>query len=477
MREMGLGWWKMLTQARVDVFAEEKVKTNFPRLVLVVVVVAVLDAIFAPQPVQLDLGVWVRSVGLVLAGFFVIALALFVAARVFGGRASLIQHLYIMGVLAMPTVIIFGLLARIDVKEALLHLISPLGLAVILLFLVFIFLLLLLFLAMAGVHELSGHRSVRVVGIVVLLGLISFMTYVVLAGIQNTLVDYSLYIWSKRADLLVLSVAHAEIVLFSMAIAITLGVIIGILITLPSHPIRLWHLALLFPLAAFAFLWFGSIGTLGVGIKDLFAKDGAIGLVIGRPQAIGVVGLILLLILYALYVVGDKSAEPVLYTAGVLLTIPSIALFGMFIPIFGIGFFNAAVALILYAQLPILRNTYTGIKEVPQAVVDSARGMGMTEWQILYKVKMPLAMPVIMAGIRVSMVMIVGIAAIATLIGVEVLGRYIFDGMQRISDRMVFAGAVAVSIFAIIVDVLLGWWERLLTPIGMRKKAQRSEEI
>jgi len=382
------------------------------------------------------------------------------------------QHLYVMAVLAGPGAVVLGLLRRVDLKQAFLDLTSLLGLGVIILLVLLLYGFLLLLLAIDGVHDTGGRNAVRIAGIVLLAGVVLDLAYAFLSGAENTLVNYLLYIIEQRSELLVLSIAHAQIVLFSMAIAIALGVVIGILITLPPHQTRLWHAVLILPLMAFALLWFGSRGALGPGVAGWFDETGAIGSIITRPKAVGIVGMILLSILYFLYLAGENAADVVLYTASILLTIPSIALFGMFIPIFGIGFFNAAAALVLYAQLPILRNTYTGIKEVSPAVTESARGMGMTEWQILYRIKMPLAMPIIMAGIRISMVMIVGIAAIATLIGVEVLGRFIFDGMQRISDRMVFAGAVAVSIFAIGVDILLGWGETVLTPAGLRGKAR-----
>jgi osmoprotectant transport system permease protein len=96
--------------------------------------------------------------------------------------------------------------------------------------------------------------------------------------------------------------------------------------------------------------------------------------------------------------------------------------------------------------------------------------MGMTEWQILYRIKVPMTVPVIMAGVRISMVMIVGIAAIAKLIGVTTLGKYIFDGIGRGSDPMVLAGALGVSIFALLVDGLLGWAQDAFTPAGLRER-------
>lgn len=475
LRELGLSWWRMLTQPGVEVIAVEKEKADLPRVILFTVLAGLLSALVSVQVPEPGVIPWTGLTGsaiLILVGFLATALALFFIARLLGGSGEVMQHLYVMAVLAGPGAVVLGLLRRVDLKRAFLDLTSLLGLGVIILLVLLLYGFLLLLLAIDGVHGTGGRNTVRIAGVVLLAGVVLDLAYAFLSGAENTLVNYLLYIIEHQSELLVLSIAHAKIVLFSMAIAIALGVVIGILITLPPHQTRLWHAVLILPLMAFALLWFGSRGALGPGVAGWFDETGAIGSVITRPKAVGIVGMILLPILYFLYLAGENAADVVLYTASILLTIPSIALFGMFIPIFGIGFFNAAAALVLYAQLPILRNTYTGIKEVSPAVTESARGMGMTEWQILYRIKMPLAMPIIMAGIRISMVMIVGIAAIATLIGVEVLGRFIFDGMQRISDRMVFAGAVAVSIFAIGVDILLGWGEMLLTPAGLRGRAR-----
>jgi osmoprotectant transport system permease protein len=221
----------------------------------------------------------------------------------------------------------------------------------------------------------------------------------------------------------------------------------------------------LIPLGVSLFIYLGAGGTFGAPLERIFET------ISRRAQGFGLIGVVLTVILYVLYLFGERAAEPVLYVAGIMLTFPSIGLFGLFIPLFGIGFMNAAVALILYAQLPILRNTYTGIKEVPSAIIEAGRGMGMTEFQILYKVKLPMTVPVIMAGVRVSMVMIVGIAAIAKLIGVLCLGKYIFDGIGIGSDPMVITGAVGVSIFALLVDGLLGWAQGRLTPEGLQEQS------
>jgi len=156
----------------------------------------------------------------------------------------------------------------------------------------------------------------------------------------------------------------------------------------------------------------------------------------------------------------------------IILTIPSVALFGVLIKPLGIGPFNAAFALILYAQLPILRNTYTGIKSVPPEIVEAGRGMGMTEFQLLYKVKLPMAVPVILAGVRVSVVMLIGIAAIAAYIGNDTLGEYIFAGISRAQEKRYIAGAVLVAVLALAVDLFLGWVQKVLTPEGLKGRRE-----
>ena len=155
-------------------------------------------------------------------------------------------------------------------------------------------------------------------------------------------------------------------------------------------------------------------------------------------------------------------AAVVLATCQILMTIPSMAMLGFMVPIFGIGFTTGVIALILYCLLPIVRNTYTGIKEISPAIVESAIGMGMTEWRVLTKIKIPLARPVIMAGIRTATVMIVGIAAIAAYVGAGGLGELIFQGISRSNEPMIIVGALGVSIIALAFDFILSWGERRL---------------
>lgn len=145
----------------------------------------------------------------------------------------------------------------------------------------------------------------------------------------------------------------------------------------------------------------------------------------------------------------------VLGIAGILQTIPSIALLGFMIPLLGIGAKPAIVALMLYAFLPIIRNTYTGINGVNAAVTDAAKGMGMTSSQILFKVELPLAMPVMLAGIRTATVINVGVATLAAYIAAGGLGEFIFGGIALNNTNMILAGAIPAALLAIIFDFLL----------------------
>ena len=162
-------------------------------------------------------------------------------------------------------------------------------------------------------------------------------------------------------------------------------------------------------------------------------------------------------------------AGPVLGIAGVFQTIPSLALFGVLIPFLGIGARPAIVVLFLYAILPIVKNTYTGIIGVSDFLIDAGRGMGMEGWQILRMVQLPLALSVIMAGIRISAIINIGITTIAAYIGAGGLGQLIFTGIQLVRNPMIFAGALPAALLALTVDFLLGKVEIMLTPRGLRK--------
>lgn len=158
----------------------------------------------------------------------------------------------------------------------------------------------------------------------------------------------------------------------------------------------------------------------------------------------------------------------VLGGTGVLQTIPSLALLGFMIPIFGIGVKTAIAALFLYSLLPIMRNTYTGIKDVDQATIEAARGVGMTNMQILFRVELPLAIPVIMAGIRTAAVINVGNATLAAFIGAGGLGDFIFLGITRGIDGLILLGAIPATLLAIILETFFSGIERWTTPKGLK---------
>jgi osmoprotectant transport system permease protein len=147
-----------------------------------------------------------------------------------------------------------------------------------------------------------------------------------------------------------------------------------------------------------------------------------------------------------------KFSSPVLGFAGILQTIPSIALLGFMIPVFGIGARPAIVALLIYALLPIIRNTYTGITEVSPTVVEAAKAMGMNRRQLLFKVKLPLAMPVIIAGIRTAAVINVGVATLASFVAAGGLGEFIFGGISLNNTNMILAGAIPAALLAVLLD-------------------------
>jgi osmoprotectant transport system permease protein len=154
--------------------------------------------------------------------------------------------------------------------------------------------------------------------------------------------------------------------------------------------------------------------------------------------------------------------------AGVLQTIPSLALFGFLIPIpfiGGIGRRTAIVALVLYALLPILRNTYVGLTGIDPTVLQAAEAMGMTEVQILWRVRLPLALAFILAGIRTATIITIGVATIAAAIGAGGLGTFIFRGVAMVSDAVILAGAIPAALLAILADIFLGWVEHRLQVI------------
>lgn len=158
------------------------------------------------------------------------------------------------------------------------------------------------------------------------------------------------------------------------------------------------------------------------------------------------------------------AAKIVMIVASILQTVPSFALLALMIPLFGVGVKPAIVALFIYSLLPIMRNTYLGIDGVDNNLMDAAKGMGMTSGQILSKVQIPMAMPVIMSGIRLSAVYVLAWATLASYIGAGGLGDYIFNGLDNAIMPMVVWGTIPVTLIAILMDFALGKLEHRLTP-------------
>jgi osmoprotectant transport system permease protein len=186
------------------------------------------------------------------------------------------------------------------------------------------------------------------------------------------------------------------------------------------------------------------------------------------------IGLVLIAMLIAIaisvplgmFIVYHKTLRTLaLGIASILQTIPSLALFGFLIPIpfiGGIGKRTAIVALVLYALLPILRNTYVGLTTIDPAILESAEAMGMTRGQIMFRVRFPLALSVILAGVRTATILTIGVATIAAAIGAGGLGSFIFRGVALVNDALLLAGAIPAALLAILADFLLGLIERRL---------------
>lgn len=180
-----------------------------------------------------------------------------------------------------------------------------------------------------------------------------------------------------------------------------------------------------------------------------------------------VLGIIVAVPLSVILMKFPRTAKVVIAVASMLQTIPALALLAMMIPFFGVGRVPAIVALFLYSLMPILRNTYVGLMDVNADTVDSARGLGMTELQLILKVDIPLAMPVIMAGIRLSAIYVIAWATLASYIGAGGLGDFIFNGLSLYQPDLIFGGTIPVIILALLTDYLLGKLEKKITPKGI----------
>ncbi len=159
----------------------------------------------------------------------------------------------------------------------------------------------------------------------------------------------------------------------------------------------------------------------------------------------------------------DKFSIPVLGTINFIYTIPSIALFGILLPITGLGNKTAIIALTVYALLPIVRNTYAGLTNIDPVILEAGTGMGSTPWQLLWKIKLPLALPVIMAGVRNMVVMVIATCGIASFIGAGGLGVAIFRGITTYQLPLTYLGSLMIAAVALLCDILLGMVEKRIT--------------
>ncbi|WP_434794033.1 Carnitine transport permease protein OpuCD [Terrisporobacter petrolearius] len=157
-----------------------------------------------------------------------------------------------------------------------------------------------------------------------------------------------------------------------------------------------------------------------------------------------------------------KTTSPVLSLVNFIYTIPSIALLGFFIPISGIGDKTAVIALTIYALLPMVRSTYTGIETIDPAIIESAKGMGSTDYQILYKIKLPLATTVILSGLRNMVVMTIALGGIASFIGAGGLGVAIYRGITTNNAALTVAGSLLIAVLALVVDLIIGLIEKFI---------------
>ncbi|TYP49248.1 ABC transporter permease [Thermosediminibacter litoriperuensis] len=158
----------------------------------------------------------------------------------------------------------------------------------------------------------------------------------------------------------------------------------------------------------------------------------------------------------------------ILGLANAVQAIPSLAFLGFLVPIFGIGSTPSIVMVSAYALLPIVKNTYTGLTGIDKAIVEAGLGMGMTEQQLMTMVRIPMALPVIMAGVRIAVVMAVGFTTLAALIGAGGLGQLIYRGISMVNNRMIVAGAVPAMILALAIDKIFSFLEKAVTPRGIR---------
>jgi len=200
----------------------------------------------------------------------------------------------------------------------------------------------------------------------------------------------------------------------------------------------------------------GQILNLLIEHINLTAIAVALAILIGVPLGI--------FISYA-----SKASKIVLSLANVIQAIPSMALLGFMIPFFGVGELPAIVAVVMYSLLPIVKNTFTGIHNINAQTLEAAKGIGLTPFQVLFRVQIPLALPIIMTGVRVTSVTAVGLMTIASFIGAGGLGYLVFSGINTVSTNQILAGAIPACLLALSIDFTLGLLEKLVTPISLQK--------
>lgn len=172
-----------------------------------------------------------------------------------------------------------------------------------------------------------------------------------------------------------------------------------------------------------------------------------------------------------------KLNKPILGLASIFQAIPSMALLGFMIPFLGIGRVPAIVVVVLYSLLPIIKNTATGISGISDTMIESAKGIGLTNLQILFKIQIPQALPIIMAGVRISAVSAVGLMTMAAFIGGGGLGYLIFSGIRTVNNNQILAGAIPACLLALFVDYLFSIVERLVTPVALQLKGKNKEKV
>ncbi|HFK9793669.1 TPA: ABC transporter permease [Listeria monocytogenes] len=189
-------------------------------------------------------------------------------------------------------------------------------------------------------------------------------------------------------------------------------------------------------------------------------------------SAYGVIFAAIIAIPLGVYIARKKRlAGWVIQIANIIQTIPALAMLAVLMLIMGLGTNTVVLSLFLYSLLPILKNTYTGIRNVDGSLLESGKAMGMTKWQVLRLIEMPLALSVIMAGIRNALVIAIGVAAIGTFVGAGGLGDIIVRGTNATNGTaIILAGAIPTAVMAILADVLLGWVERTLNPVKNKRK-------